>query len=443
MLMKSLEINNFRCFNQFSIDFAPNVTLIIGDNASGKTSLLMAVKYAMNCFFSGFSDLYTSWKTPGVNDFSKITFNEKKRSSLPIQINFSFYENDFDLNIPSPADINLTLFKKDEKSRPLVSRLYPLKDYGKFLLQDFLKTDEDGIHVSQQYALPLFASFSTHGIHKKVKINTKYFLEYKQSPSFGYYLCSDTDGLTDHWVKRFLALTEANQNPLERNVVMDALYRMFGKDGCDLMTDFQPRIISKYIYCTLCDGREIPSALLSDGYKRLFSIAIDLAFRCALLNGDIYGENAALLTRGTVIIDEIDLHLHPSLQAVVIKGLRNAFPNIQFIVSTHAPMVMSGVESDARNHVKYMEYDSQNHKYSVEDISTYGMDISTIAKVVLKQSPRVSDVESSLSLLSNLISENNLDEAKELLSKLKIIFGDRIPELSSFETEINFEETLR
>jgi len=403
----------------------------------------MAAKYAVNCFFAGFSDIYTSWHTPGVSDFSKIVFQEKKLSSLPIEIGFSFFDSDFDRNSVSQTGMTHILFKKNEKTRPLVSKLSKLKEYGKYLLENFIMMDKDTRGLSQRYALPLIASFSTHGIHKKAKIDTRYFLEYKQSPTFGYYLCANTDGLSDYWVKRLLTLTEAGENPLECKIVTDSLRRMFGERGCNLMDAFQLRILSRDIYCRLTDGREVASSYLSDGYRRLFSIVIDIAFRCALLNGDIFGAQAAQLTHGTVIIDEIDQHLHPTLQAVVVKGLQNAFPNLQFIISTHAPMVMSGVESNGRNCVKYMAYDADKHQYHVSDISTYGMDISTISRVVLNQTPRDSDVENRLGHLSDLISENDLDNARHYLSQMKREFGDRIPELSRFETEINFEEALR
>lgn len=94
------------------------------------------------------------------------------------------------------------------------------------------------------------------------------------------------------------------------------------------------RFVHKLVYTAtdrfhkIVTGRETACVASNDGYRRLFSIVIDLAFRCALLNSHTLGAEAALKTHGTVIIDEIDLHLHPSLQAVVTKALCRTFPNL-------------------------------------------------------------------------------------------------------------------
>jgi len=102
------------------------------------------------------------------------------------------------------------------------------------------------------------------------------------------------------------------------------------------------------VYFRLMDGRMVEAELLSDGYKRLVNIVLDVAIRCALLNRVKYGVDSYAYTHGTVIIDEIDEHLHPSLQQRVLKVLQHNFPQIQFIVTTHAPMVISSVESRSK-----------------------------------------------------------------------------------------------
>lgn len=439
--MKSLEINNFRCFDTLTVNLTSGINLMIGDNASGKTSILFACKYAVNCFFAGFSDVYTVWKKPVNGDFMRFNFNEKKISPNPIEIKFNFFDEDFDGPLREMCGASQTLVRKDEKNNPLITPLKQLKELGSRLRDSYISVEKETSGIHQTYALPLFASFSTHGIHHKSKINSKLFLEYQQSPTFGYYLCGDTDGLADYWIRRLLALAEADRNPIERKIVTDSLSRMFGKDGCDVMTGFDVRINSKDVYCRLNDNREVASAILSDGYRRLYSIVIDLAFRAALLNGEIYGKDAALMTKGTVIIDEIDLHLHPTLQSVVLKGLQNAFPNLQFIVSTHAPMVMSGVEKNGRNSVKYLKYDQLSRKYQIYDTDTFGMDLSTISRVILDVPPRVSSVENQINLISDLISSDDYEEAKKLLSDMRRKFGDKIPELNGMETEILISES--
>ncbi|MDE5998237.1 MAG: AAA family ATPase, partial [Muribaculaceae bacterium] len=289
---------------------------------------------------------------------------------------------------------------------------------------------------------PLIVSYSTHGIHKKQTVNANYFKDINQTPAFGYYLCASTDGLLEHWIRRLLVLEEADKNPIERRIVIRSLKEMFGCAGCDVIQDFDVRINYRDVICIFKDNREIPISVLSDGYRRLVSIVVDIAFRCAILNSVKYGEEAARKTKGTVIIDEIDLHLHPSLQAVVLKALHNTFPNLQFIASTHAPMVMSGVETNADNCVMYMEYDADKQDYTAVKVDTYGMDLSTLAETILKVPSRNPAVKQDLDQLGNLVDKEDYENAKILLSKLKGRFGDRLPELSGFDTQITLEEAL-
>lgn len=434
--MKSIEIHNFRCFNHLTVDLAPGINLFIGDNASGKTSLLWACKYAVNCFFSGFSDLYTSWSTPRQTDFTRLLRGEKRLASPPIRLSFNFSEEEMPgSGVFSLASASQTLCKASGKnSRPRLSGLKQLRDYGRYLCNPQINDDDNSVVESPE--LPLIASFSTHGIHKNQKISTKYFTEYAQTPSFGYYMCHSTDGLVEYWIRRLLVLQEADSNPVERRIVLDTLERMFGSEGCGIMDGFDVRVNYKDIICRFKDGREIPVSILSDGYRRLFSIVIDLAFRCALLNSHILGVEAALRTHGTVIIDEIDLHLHPSLQAVVTKALHNTFPNLQFIITSHAPLVMSGVENNDRNSVLYLEYDTENRSYTIGRVDTFGMDLSTLAESVLNVPAREASVDRSLSRLYEMLDREDYAEARVLLQQMRNRFGDRIPELSGIETQI-------
>ena len=443
-MMKNIEIQDFRCFRQLSVDLTPGINLFIGDNASGKTSFLLACKYAVNCFFSGYSSLYTAWTNPQKDDFMRLILGEKRLNTQPINISFSYFKNDLDKGSDFGLDKgSIVLTCKNEKSRkPLISGLRELRDYGRFLSDNAFvaKPDEE---VRQDLALPLIAFYSTRGIHKKQYVNSEYFKEIVQSPSFGYYLCGSTDGLLEYWIRRLLILEEADKNPIERKIVINALHDMFGSAGCNVIRDFDIRVNYKDVVCIFNDGREIPVSILSDGYTRLASIVTDIAFRCALLNSMKYAENAARKTKGTVIIDEIDLHLHPSLQAVALKALRHTFPEIQFIVSTHAPMVMSGVESDADNCVIYMDYDRNSQKYEAVRVNTYGMDLSTLAETVLKIPSRNPDVKQDLDILADYVDQEEYANARALLTELKLRFGDRLPELSGFDTQITLEEALR
>ena len=94
------------------------------------------------------------------------------------------------------------------------------------------------------------------------------------------------------------------------------------------------------------DMGELTIDVLSDGARSVISMAADLAYRMVRLNPDL-GERAALDTPGVVLIDEVDMHLHPSWQQTVLYDLQEAFPKVQFIVTTHSPQVLTSVNPES------------------------------------------------------------------------------------------------
>lgn len=441
--MERIRLKNFRCYADQLISFKPGINLLIGDNATGKTSVLKACKYVLSAFFCGFSDENTKWISPGTDDFRHVTVNDFLSQELPIDISFDAEDI---INYPEllkwrPIPLsNFELFgscryvltKKSKKnSRPLTAGIKEYRNYVSLLKLNYF--NEGG----QQKALPLFANFSTEDIHSSRKIDSGKFKIYNHKPSFGYYECLEGDGFFSYWIKRLLILQEGRENHPEIQIVRKAIGDALGINGCNIIYDMQVRPIQKRVYYIFSDGREVEADLLSDGYKRLVNIVTDIAFRCALLNRGFYGMETTKQTNGTVLIDEVDLHLHPTLQASMLKGLRNAFPNIQFIVTTHAPMVMTGVESNEENIVYKLSY-SSSEGYRVEETETYGMDVSTITNVILNQTPRDLHVQQQLDILFELIEDNQKEEASALLDEMRAKRGYSLPELTEAETMLNF-----
>lgn len=436
--MKEIKLENFRCYVEQNIILKRGINLLIGDNASGKTSILKACRYVLSAFFSGFSDENTKWISPAVDDFRIRITNGVILPELPINIGFTCDPEMYDTiqlknKTLNPSNQSYNLSKNTKKnSRSLTSGIKGYRDYCKLLHKLFM-SEESG----QVYALPLFVSFTTEDIHTSRKIDSKRFQSYAQKSSFGYYECLSGEGFFPYWIKRLLILNEAGKNTQEIDIVRNAIKSALGPEGCNIIDDMQIRSNQKKVYYILTDSREIESSHLSDGYRRLVNIVTDIAFRCALLNRVIFGLESTTKTRGTVLIDEIDLHLHPSLQSLVLKGLRNAFPNLQFIITTHAPLIMSGVESNNENIVYKLSF-SPDNGYSMREISTYGMDVSTITETIMEQTPRDHDVDAELSALYDLIDNNENDRARTLLHELQSKFGDSLPDLAQAETMLNF-----
>ena len=430
--MKRIRVENFRCYEDLTVNFKSGVNLLIGDNASGKTTVLQACRYVLSAFFSGYSDENTRLESPVDDDFSVriadgVILPERpvRISFLPNAMQYAAVPAGNALVRPGMGGREYVVQKNSKKnSRSLLRGLEGFRNYARLLVDAVDKP------------LPLFASFSTEDIHSTRRLDAARFKTYLQKASFGYYECLNGDGFFPYWLKRLLVLQEGQKNLHEIATVRTAVSEALGTEGCGIIQDMNIRPNQGKVYYIFSDGREVDAEHLSDGYRRLVNIVTDVAFRCALLNGRLYGADAASNTYGTVLIDEIDMHLHPTLQANVLKGLRRAFPKLQFIVTSHAPMVMTSVKNDDHNVVYRLSY--ERGQYSVQESDTYGMDASTITDAVLKQTPRDREVEDQLKKLFGYIDSGSDEEAQALLKEMRNRFGDRLPELAEAEAMLNF-----
>lgn len=418
--MENIELVNYRCFTHLTLSFKKRVNLLIGDNSSGKSTLIQALSSVMNSFFSGYSDKNTRFSGLSKDDFTVTETETGLANDLPIFIQFRF------------LGVNAALELHSTKGRTLQKPLEPIAQLGKELYQNLF--DENKTQVR---SLPLIASFSTADIHANRKIAMTPFKEYEHKPSFGYFECLQGNGFFDYWTKRLLILQEANKGTLEIEGVKQAILNALGKDGCNIIQDVAIRHNQGKVYYIFIDQREIETDKLSDGYRRLVNIVMDVAFRCMLLNKGIFGKEACQKTEGTVLIDEIDLHLHPTLQALVMKGLQNAFPNLQFIITTHAPMVMTGIPQDESNIIYKLDF-TKEEGYTAKPMELYGMDASTIIEVGLDTIPRSKEVDDKLKRLFDYIDADDYKKASEYLITLRKEVNENLPDLAKAEAMLNF-----
>ena len=444
--MQDITIKNFRCYEEKNMEFRRGVNLLIGDNSVGKTSLLHACNLVVNAFFSGYSDENTVWKSVDDNDFREMGVAE-----LPIEIIFHPNEQDYPIiqtqsgnNYSLDPNVELKIEKKSKKnSRNLTTGLKALRDYATVCNHSSHILQEDK-SVLQVNVLPVYACFTTEDIHSVRKFDKNKFNKYNHKPSFGYFECYDCRGLFECWIKRLLVLKEAQRGEEEINSVRNAIIEALGPTGCNIINDMAIRHNERKVYFMFVDGRESESALLSDGYRRLVNIVMDIAFRCALLNKSMFGAQCYKHTHGTVIIDEIDEHLHPALQVRVLKALLDTFPKIQFIISTHAPLVMSSVEprkdenGNDINVVYKLEY--VDGTYTHKELDIYGMDASTIIETYMGQPSRDLRTHDKIKAILDLIDKGDIQAARNSLKELEqnIACGD--PELTRIEALISFME---
>lgn len=155
-------------------------------------------------------------------------------------------------------------------------------------------------------------------------------------------------------------------------------------------------------------GLDFEVSQLSQGEKSLMALVGDIARRFAMLNPSL--ENP-LHGQGIVIIDEADLHLHPQWQRQLIARLTKTFPNCQFVLSTHSPLVIS----DSKDIVVYSLENGE-----VQQIpSQYGQDVNMVLLNAMETAIRNEEVTQKLNYLLDLIQDNQLDDAKIKLTELR------------------------
>lgn len=154
----------------------------------------------------------------------------------------------------------------------------------------------------------------------------------------------------------------------------------------------------------------LPLSLHSDGIHYFTAMIAEIAYRCIVLNG-YQNKEAISKATGLVMIDEIDLHLHPTWQRHVVSDLRDAFPNIQFVVTTHSPFIVQSLNSD-----EIWNLDKQM------DITPTDLKIDTVATEVMG--------------VSSAYSESN----EELFKSSKKIMNDLHAGKSSAELDNEIKE---
>ena len=326
MRIKELELKNFRCFEHMSLMLHSNMNVMVGVNGTGKTTLLEAIRIFIGAVFCELDKIENKISSPSITDDDVRLHNLERQYSVEIQ---------------GTLDIDKELLHDGIASWDRVLERYGGKTKfgnGKNA-KELSKNIQTLIRDGEETAVPIIAYYSTDR-YKKEKKNTG--LEADGSRLRGYY--NALDSMTNIWFFLNIIKTETlwELQSGKQSIILSMVRKVIAGcvPGCaEIVHDV------KYdkLIITQRDGEKIPFSSLSDGVRSVLSMVMELSLRCYLLNPYL-GENAPLFTPGIVLIDEIDLHLHPEWQLHILNDLSAMFPRIQFIVSTHAPLILSSVK---------------------------------------------------------------------------------------------------
>ncbi|MGA9626544.1 MAG: AAA family ATPase, partial [Bryobacteraceae bacterium] len=209
-------------------------------------------------------------------------------------------------------------------------------------------------------------------------------------------------GAIDEAVARFL--------PGYRNL------HLGGEDGRTLLIDHE--------------GTSVPARLLSDGERGALALVLDLSRRLAQANPKM--PDPTTEAEAIVLIDEIDLHLHPKWQRQIVRNLAATFPRCQFIATTHSPQVIGDVEHGRIQIIADGQVYSPTH--------SFGVDASRVLEEIMNVDPRAREVQELLSDISREVGAQRFEEARELVAKLSGQLGENDPEVTRTRTLIDFME---
>ena len=436
MKLKKVRITNYRCFREADIDFDEHTTLIVGKNGAGKTAILDAVAVAVSTFLLGIDG--------GVSrnisrDDARYEFHDLDGTVDP--------QHQFPVNIESTGDcldnhdVKWVRSLNSESGNTTVKEARELTNISKDTQKRIMTGDKSLI-------LPLISYYGTGRLYaqKKEKKNIKSLTEFKRQ--VGYVDCmaaESNEKLMLNWfqIQTLKSLQEQQrtgivEKPLLLKNVESAICKCFerisGSKNADIVFDLDThRLVLNF---ESVDGSLQKFAMdeMSDGYKNTLSMIGDIAYRMAVLN-PMLGDKVLEETPGVVVIDEIDLHLHPQWQQTIISDLNTIFPKIQFIVSSHAPAVINSV---AKEQIRILD----NGGIYMPVAQTYGRDANSILREVMKVSERPTDIKHRMNLFYSYMDENNYKEADKVLTEIEAIVGTTDPDIAAARTSLDLEKIL-
>ncbi len=404
MRVQELKVKNLRLFGDVeqSVRFADdkNVTVVLGDNGAGKTTLLFGLSVALSQFYDPFPNV--SKKDFSPEDIRNVS-NETKADFLHVGVRLRAD------GIVIPVDLY-------RRGIPTVdvppSVLGPIKEHARSLAQ---RIEED-----RQVTMPILAYYGTERGQIKPPERRRDFS--KVFPRWASYDDS-LEPATNF--KRFFTWFERNEDQERREQVerRDFNYRSYvleavrsALNGLDHRYT-NPRVLVSPLRFAMDDvsdphnPQEVRIERMSDGYRIMIALVADIAARMAEANPSVgcSGLDDPLQTPGIVMIDEIDLHLHPSWQREVLRQLHSVFPNVQFIVTTHSPNVVIGAMDIAQVvtlHEGTLDDSVDMGQYSRYDVSLLLLsDLFGMSNVRSDRYARLAAEEESLLLNRNLTAE--------------------------------------
>lgn len=404
MYIKRVKIENFRCIESFEGEFSPHTNIFCGVNGAGKTTILQALEILFSWFIA--------------------RFNNVKGSGTPLLDSDIKHGAEYcSLELTLDDDTTWSLYKQHPRTRkisPRKSNLKGLTDYVNNIVEEATK--------DEHYPIPIFEFYPVHRraiatlpkrIHKKHALS-KFDIYKKNADNKAFFA----------WFRERDDIENEKYRYSDKGYI-DPQLAAVRKATSETISGYEKlRIERPQGFVINKGGEKFAFEQLSDGEKSYIILTADIARLLAMANPNPKQE--PLLGSGIVLIDEIDLHLHPKWQREVLPQLERLFPNCQFFITTHSPFVLSSAET--RNSIFVIE----DHQIKLVCEHIYGAEVSHILLSALGLSSlRNQQVEEQIKgvweLLNSGISDGAILEQRE--HDLRASLSPNDPELMRIDLQ--------
>lgn len=431
MYLKQITLQNFRCYEKFTINLHKNLTVVVGTNGAGKTSLLEAISIALSTVFAPMDGLKSIGidKTLAHLKAYSIGSTSDVQAQYPVRISATAVCDDKDVHWE--RCLNTAKGKGQATFKEAKEILDIATEY-----QDRLRSGDSTL------VLPVLAYYGTGRLwnYQREKQSDIFETSTRTNGYIGSIGGTANLKLMMNWFAKMTVQKYQNQeNGLGAIPELEAVFaamekccsQIIGFDNVKVQYNMGTKELDVAYTDASGERMRIPINRLSDGYKGTISLVADIAYRMAVLNPQLLN-NVCSETDGIVLIDEVDLHLHPAWQQRILSDLTSIFPKVQFIVSTHAPEVINSVPSE---HVVAIE----NNQAVPVSVETYGKDANGILRSVMRVTERPQPVMEKFREFYEAVDARDYSRADGILENLENELGED-PELASMRVQLELEQ---
>jgi predicted ATP-binding protein involved in virulence len=422
MQISHLTIKNFNGFDSREINFHPRFNLLAGDNAAGKSSVLDALAVAVGSWFLG---IHGFEKGPGIDPEEVRVVAHRHQDSYTFEKQFI-----------SRIECNgVVMGQNIIWARELRREGGRTTGVDAKSISNAARDAEKRVRAGEEITLPLICTYGTerlwfekgHRTQKAAKDTTK------RMPSRfdGYRDCFNftiQETALLNWIRdESTASLPDRQDTIALSVVKRAV------TGCvdDANALYYDGRYKDLVVLMRTHGAQL-FRNLSDGQRIMLTLVGDLARRAAILNPHL-GDSALRETPGVVMVDELDLHLHPKWQRRVIADLKRTFPALQFIATTHSPQLIGEALPEE---ITILDSDG-----ATTPSRSFGIDSNRVLEEVMGASSRNESVEEILKQLFTSIDKEDFDTSRNLLNQAEARLGSDDPEVTRAHALMSFLES--